>query len=443
MSPYVEGSTVVGGRKRAKVQRGRHVAGADNGTAMSGMPSPEQPARRGRGRHRRSWGERVLLGLIVLAALALVGAGALYGYARYRFSQIPKVAIPSLSSIADGAPFNVLLVGSDSRQGESAAQEQQFGSPTEVTGARSDVIKILHVDPASGTARILDIPRDTLVTMSGVGSTYGSYNRINVPFGTSADALVQTIQDTFGIPISHYVEIDFFGFEGAVDAVGGVTMDFPYPAKDAYTGLNVTQPGCQLLNGGYSLAVARSRHYEYFKDGYWQYDPTSDFGRIQRQDAFLRALINRAESRYNPLTINAFLGSIVHDVTIDNTFSLGELLSLAQRYHAFSSASLQSYTLPTYSVGSWGSYGDVLFVKEPDAQNLITQFLGTAPQTPTTPPIAPSGYPVPLSSLGTGSSGTGSSGTGSSASAPGAAGAGTTTTSTTAPPQADFDPTPC
>jgi LCP family protein required for cell wall assembly len=442
MAPYVDSSTVAGGRRRAKAPRGRHAAGRGAPVTVPGETTspPEPPGRRRRRRRRRSTGERILFWVIVVTLVALVGAGALYGYLRYRFDQIPKVAIPSLSSIAGGAPFNVLLVGSDSRQGETAAQAKAYGSAIDVSGARSDVIKILHVDPATGTARILDIPRDTLVPLSGTGTTYGRYNRVNVPFGISADALVQTIQNTLGIPITHYVAISFFGFIGAVDSVGGVSLNFPYPAKDAYTGLNVTQPGCQLLNGAYSLAVARSRHYEYYKNGYWQYDPSSDYGRIQRQDAFLKALLNRAESRYNPLTVNAFLGSIVHDVTIDNTFTLGDLLSLSQRYHAFSSGSLQSYTLPTYSVGYYGSFGDVLFVKEPDAQNMITEFLGSPPLQPTTPPIAPSGYAVtvpPGTKSGTGTSGTSST---SSSAAPGAA---STTTATTAPPPPAYNPTAC
>ncbi|HUO47626.1 MAG TPA: LCP family protein [Acidimicrobiales bacterium] len=432
MAPYVDGSTLAGGRRRGKVPRHARGAGAPD-SAPPGDPPSTQPGR-SRRRPRRSLAEKILLGVIVVVLLALLGAGTLYGYLRYRWGQVAKVAVPSLSAPSAGAPFNVLLVGSDSRQGETNSQQaSQFGSPSEVVGARSDVIKILHIDPAAGTARILDIPRDTIVALSGAGTAYGRYNRVNVPYGVSADALVQTIQNTFGIPISHYIAINFFGFVGAVDSVGGVYMNFPYPAKDAYTGLNITQTGCQLVNGGYALAVARSRHYEYLKNGYWQYDPTSDYGRIQRQDAFLKALIQRAESRYNPLTLNAFLGSIVHDVTIDNTFSLGDLVSLSQRYHAFSPSGLQSLTLPTYSVGYWGSFGDVLFVKEPDAQAVITQFLGGPPQTPTTPPLAPSGYPLPLSAL----SPPQPSGTTATTSAAG------TTTSTTAPPPAAYNPTPC
>ena len=103
-------------------------------------------------------------------------------------------------------------------------------------------------------------------------SEIGQYNRINATYNNGPDQLVQTIEANFGIPIEHVVQIDFAGFQGAVDAIGGINLDFPYPAKDAETGLDIQQAGCQHLNGGYSLAVARSRDYQYYKDGYWQYD---------------------------------------------------------------------------------------------------------------------------------------------------------------------------
>ena len=65
-------------------------------------------------------------------------------------------------------PYNVLLIGSDSRAGETAAEAQQFGNATNAGGQRSDTIKIVHVDPAAGTASSLSIPRDTYVTLSGL-----------------------------------------------------------------------------------------------------------------------------------------------------------------------------------------------------------------------------------------------------------------------------------
>jgi LCP family protein required for cell wall assembly len=380
---------------------------------------------------RRSWPERTLLAAVIVVILALIGMGAGYGYIKYRFDQVTKVAVKHLKVSAVGQPFNVLAIGSDSRAGDTPAEQQSLGATTE--GQRSDVVKIVHVDPATGAIRVLSIPRDTMVTVAGDTSQIGQYNRINSTYDTGPDQLVQTIEANFGIAINHVVQVNFTGFRGAVDAIGGINLDFPVPARDVYTGLDITTPGCQHLNGGYSLAVARSRHYEYYQDGYWQTDGTSDFGRIQRQNAFLKALINQAETRYNPLTINAFIGSVVQGVTIDNTFTTAGLIDLAREFHSFSSASLATATLPTYSEGSntFAGLGDVLYVQQPDAQETITQFLGQAPETATTPPPDPDGAPttVPTTVPATGTTAPGETTTPASS-----------TTTTTLP---NFDPTPC
>jgi LCP family protein required for cell wall assembly len=285
---------------------------------------------------------------------------------------------------------------------------------------------------------VLSIPRDTVVTVAGDTSQIGKYNRINATYNVGPDQLVQTIEANFGIPIEHVVQINFEGFRGAVDAIGGIYLNFPYPAKDTYTGLNITQTGCQHVNGGYSLAVARSRHYEYFKDGYWQYDGTSDFGRIQRQNAFLKAVINQAEKQYSPLTLNAFIGSVVQGVTIDSTFTVSDLISLAQQFHTFASQSLATATLPTYNASSYefGYLGSVLYVQEPQATQVITQFLGGPPEAALTPPPGPDGV-VSTTTTSTYPTGNTLNTTGGSTPATLAPSATTTTVET------DFDPTPC
>jgi LCP family protein required for cell wall assembly len=389
----------------------------------------------------------VLLAAIVLVGLALAVATSGYVYLQYRWHQVRRVDLPGLRSVASGQPFNVLLVGSDSRQGETSGEARAFGSASVVGGQRSDVIKILHVDPAKGTARILDIPRDTFVVLSGMpaGSTISNPNRINAAFDAGPEPLVETIERTFGIPIAHYVEVDFNGFMGAVDAVGGVNLDFPYPARDAYSGLDITRVGCQHLNGPQALAVARSRHYEYFVDGSWHEDPTSDFGRIERQDAFLRALVKAAESHYNPLTLNAFVGSVVHDVVVDSTFSLADMVSLATRYHAFSPSDLESYVLPTYGVNGYEDYGDVLFVLEPQASELLARFLGEAPEQATTPPPVPQGTYVTVPGIYGRLGSAPPAGRSQAATIPPASSGVPTSAATSAstPAPAAFDPTPC
>jgi hypothetical protein len=178
------------------------------------------------------------------------------------------------------------------------------------------------------------------------------------------------------------------------------------------SGLVVNHPGCQLVNGVQALAVARSRHYLYSpsnrpwpKDGValyhqgdlstlaadgWLYDGTSDYGRIIRQNAFLRAMFARVKgSLGNPFKINSFLANLPKGVAIDSTFTFPEMIGLALKFHNYNTATMQTYTLPTYP-GLLGS-SDVLFVQEPQAEQLLTQIFGASLNRPTKPPPAPSG----------------------------------------------------
>jgi LCP family protein required for cell wall assembly len=121
----------------------------------------------------------------------------------------------------------VLLIGSDSRVGESAADAAHLGNQSDAGGQRSDVVKIVHIVPATGQVSVLSIPRDTVVTVAGDTSQIGKYNRINATYNVGPDQLVQTIEANFGIPIEHVVQINFEGFRGAVDAIGGIYLNFP------------------------------------------------------------------------------------------------------------------------------------------------------------------------------------------------------------------------
>jgi LCP family protein required for cell wall assembly len=394
--------------------------------------------RRRSGKLRWSTRKKVVVSLLSALVLLVAVAGGSYGYLRYRYDQIGKIHIDNEVAAQDGAPFTLLVIGSDSRAGESAAAAQAFGSASEVTGQRSDVVQLWRVTPATKSIQVMSIPRDTVVTMLPPDSSqFGTYNRINSSFNTGANQLVKTITANFGIPINHVVEVDFSGFQDAVQALGGVYMDFPYPAKDAYSGLDITTPGCQLLDGAQALAVARARHYEYDENGTWLYDGTSDFGRIQRQDVFIKAMMSAAKSKLNPLTINAFLGSLNQGITIDDGLGFNELISLALTYHSYDPSNLQGQTLPTEAADAFGGLGDVLTVQQPQAQQMLVNIFGSSLVTPTNPPPDANGVPqspptaTPTTAPPATASGSGSSG----------AGSGGTTSTTTPPPS--FDPTNC
>jgi LCP family protein required for cell wall assembly len=374
------------------------------------------------------------LGLVALIIIGLLGGT--YLYANYRFGQIHKVSISSEQALIAGQPFNVLVVGSDSRAGLTGQTAAQAGSAAVTPGQRSDVVMVWHINPATKKITILSIPRDTMVTMPpSLVPTVGQFNRINTAYGTGTNQLVQIIQNNFGIPINHVVQVNFSGFIGATNALGGVWLDFPYPSKDAYSGLNITTPGCQLVTGTQALATARSRHFYYYANGQWNYDGTSDFGRIRRQDAFLKSLVDSAKSKYNPLTINAFLGSIPQGVQIDSRFSLSELVGLAVDFHSVDPNSIATETMPNYDVGYVSPWGDVLFVKEPDAQQLLVDTYGSQLQRPKTPP--------PNSSLQTPQPPTITPTTVPKAVSTGNAKGTTTTTGVPAVATPSFDPVPC
>ena len=305
-----------------------------------------------------------------------------YGYVEWKLSQITSVTCHACKKTVPGRPFNVLVVGSDSRVGDTGQAATSFGSASQVGGQRSDTIKIVHVDPAAGTAKVLSIPRDTFVSLSGMPATsdLSTKNKVNTAFDDGIEPLVQTLQNTLGIPINHFVTIDFSGVINLVNAVGTISLDFPYPVRDDddgndNSGLQITHPGCQPLDGNMALALARSRYYQYYENGLWHSDPSSDLGRIERQNIVISAIIDKAKGDLNPIDLNRVLGAVVGDVSKDPRLSGNDLVSLATHYHAFSGSSLQTWTLPTTGVVTSG-YGDVEVVQEARAQQVIAQFLG-------------------------------------------------------------------
>jgi LCP family protein required for cell wall assembly len=382
-------------------------------------------------RRRKKRGGRRQTVLRVGLAAAVVGigfAGGSYLYAQWRFSKVTNVkcgeaCLPTLP----GQPFNILSIGSDSRVGLTGAMAAQTGAGG-VSGQRSDVIKIIHVDPSVPSISVISIPRDTLVTLQPAIAQYfqSKYQRINVNLvqGASMTAgpqmLAKTITANFGIPINHIVEVSFGGLANSVIALGGVYMSFPHTSADTYSGLRINTTGCQHLTGMQALSVARSRHFYYSPHNYqwtrannllvaqrgvtpagWVYDGTSDYGRIKRQDAFLRAMMLVATKEYNPFTINDVLSKLPAGVQLDSSFSLNTLIGLAVKFHSYDPNSMQTYTLPVVSPGP-NPYGSVLTVDQYAAQQLFVKIFGATLVTETTPApnsklqsILPPHIPVP------------------------------------------------
>jgi len=369
--------------------------GEDHAKSRSDLQGDLRKSRKKEQKRKHRWRRRTLYALSLIILLAAVGAGSLYFYADYRFGQIKKVHAKHLvraAPVGSQQPLTLLLVGSDTRAFvDNSTQENAFGSGSVEGGSRSDVTMAVRIDPATKTVTVLSIPRDLWVDIPGDVPDISGMNRINAAFNSGPDLLIQTIEKVLDIPINHYASVDFPGFSGMVDALGGVTMDFPTAVKDQYSGLDVTTTGCQVVSGTTALELVRSRHL-YYKNsaGEWDYDGQSDFSRIQRQDAFFRAVLAKLNATgLDPLTINAFLGAAVTNLTIDDTLTKTDLFNLAEDFKGLSSSHLVTETLPTTSFVTDGG-ADVLQEAQPFAQNMINAFnaIGSTPPPTTTTTVA-------------------------------------------------------
>jgi LCP family protein required for cell wall assembly len=330
----------------------------------------------------------VLIGINIFVAVCVLGAASLYGYVKWRFGQINRVTIsgllhpsrrvggPAGSTSAAGAPINILVVGSDTRAFVQAgsADAQAFGPAGSSAGA-SDTIMLVHLDPTARTASLLSIPRDLWVPIAGKNYS----QRINTAIQISPDVLVRTIQDDLGIPINHFVEVNFQTFRDVVNAIGGVKFWYPEPVRDSYSGLNITNPGCYTLDGNMALALVRARHMEYYDAGYWHVEGESDLARIRRQQLFVKKVVHKAQSAglFNLTAINGIVGGVVNNLTVDSGFSQSEMLKLAKIYRNFNPDATPTATLPT--VGTVIGGGDVLLLVKSEASAVIAAWQGISP----------------------------------------------------------------
>ena len=257
---------------------------ADSRPAAPPPPGAGEPGRevgpRGAGRPRHT--ARRIVAFLALAGLVWGVATAAAVSATW--SAVGRVdAEPAVGHIADTAGRNVLMVGSDGRANLSAAERKKLGTGF-AEGARTDSIMILHT--GSGDPTLVSIPRDSYVEIPGHGM-----NKINAAFALGGPALLaETVEKATGLALDGYLEIGFGGFAELVDSVGGVRMCLPTAISDEKAHIDLPA-GCQVLDGTNSLGYVRARYF----------DPLGDLGRVQRQRAFLGALMGKLATPANVL----------------------------------------------------------------------------------------------------------------------------------------------
>ncbi|MEU6234139.1 LCP family protein [Kitasatospora sp. NPDC047058] len=283
-----------------------------------------------------------------VAALVVLGAGAA-GYAYFKLNgNIKSVDIDARlgtarpPSATDGS-FNVLVLGSDSRNGLNG---RLAGGDTGET-ARSDTAMVVHVNQDHSRAEVVSIPRDTLVTRpectdaKGLPTPVAKRAMYNSAYETGGAACaVKTTELLTGLRMDHYVEIDFEGFARVVDALGGATVTTTVPIHDQDSGLDLAA-GEHHLDGKQALAFVRTRHG--VGDG-------SDLGRIELQKQMVKSLLQQTGGLGlfgNPARLWSVGDTLTRSITTDSALaSVNSLVGLAQELKGIGPDQLSMVTLP-------------------------------------------------------------------------------------------------
>ncbi|MGN8245670.1 LCP family protein [Cellulomonas soli] len=378
-------------------------------------------------RHARTTGtHRVLRGLaITMTGVVTFGlAGAASVYAKMN-SNMDSVSVAGLvdpiieATPADpddpnaGKDVNILIMGSDVRDGENAS----IGG--EASGMRSDTTIVVHVSADRQRVELVSIPRDSLVDVPACrmtdGSSTGAYNGMfNSAFATGADnggdiasaaaCTINTVQKNTNVRIDHFVVVDFVGFISMVDALGGVNICIP-EAIDSPKAALVLSAGNQTLNGSQALGYARARTGEGLGDG-------SDTNRLGRQQRLIAAVVNEVLSK-NLLTdlpsLLQFASAATSSLTTDpGLASVDAIPGLAYSLRGVSTSNVSFMTIPFAAAPNdpnrvvWTSEADEVWaniasdVPMLGVEETPSATQTTAPSDPTTAPPADTTTTAPV-----------------------------------------------
>lgn len=308
-------------------------------------------------RPRLSGKLRIFVVFNITLALVTMVAGAGLVYANWKLGSRQVVSIDPVTQnngdlnlpVGDLTAKNFLVTGSDNAAcvDPNSRFAGAFGDRTSY-GERSDSIMVVRVNPTDNQAAILSFPRDMYVKLYANGRK----GRINSSFEKrNPNQLIRVIKDNFGISIDHYVNVDFCAFSDIVDAVGGVRVPFEYRSRDTRTGFRVMTPNtCYNFEGDHALAYLRSRRYSWYDPavGNWQQDGTSDWGRINRQQDFLKRMIRKSldKARTDPRVATGILSATLKNVITDDRLTPLTVLQLGQAMRDFDTETMGNYTMP-------------------------------------------------------------------------------------------------
>ncbi len=312
-----------------------------------------RPGRSYNGKRKPRWGRIALVVGAVVLVVGLIAGISLYGYANGLNDDLKRT--DAFSDITAGRPVktvdgarNILLVGSDSRDPDA--------SKDDTNAWRADTLIIMHIPADHKSAQLVSIPRDLWVQIPSGNSadcSSGSRAKINAAFAFGGlPRAVRTVECMTDVHLDHVLAIDFGGFKEVTDALGGVDLKVEQSITSIHKPFRKFTKGTMHMDGAQALDWIRQR--KQFARG--------DFARMQHQQEFLKALMDKAASTgtlSNPAKLNSFLKATTNAITADQEFSLTDM---AVQFRSLRGENLTFLTSP--NVGSQTIAGQSVVVSD-------------------------------------------------------------------------------
>ena len=234
---------------------------------------------------------------------------------------------------------NILLLGSDTRATRDEDEDDE-GFGTLPNGGRSDTMMLVHIPTDRDAIYITSIMRDTWLDIPGVGTA-----KINRAFASGGvPKAVETLEGLFGVRVDHVASIDFEGFKGLTNALGGVTINNPIAFRQSLTNGMYFPQGTQTLDGEQALAFVRER----------KSFPGSDYQRVKNQQLFVKAMLGQILSRdtlTNPGKVQDVIGEISPYIAVDDSLDAATVAKLASGMLDIRTSDMTFFTLPNKGPG--------------------------------------------------------------------------------------------
>ncbi|GAB1820357.1 LCP family protein [Herbidospora sp. RD11066] len=372
------------------------VAAAVPLSAPIGGPPPGKPpkaAKKGGGGGRPKAGLGAL-GWVSVVLTTVMVAGSLTAYTVYRrtLGNIRQVnvndALGANRPENQTGAINVLLVGSDTRQGDNARYGQK--AAREDHSERTDTIMLLHVSPQRDQARLISFPRDSMVQIPACTNAQtkaempAQLGMINSAFNLGGIVCtIQTIESLTQIRVDHYIKVDFTGFKNIVNALGGIEICLPQAVDDRASKLTLPA-GRQVVRGEAALGYVRIR----------KIGNGSDLERIKRQQVFLSQVVKKATSSdliSNPSKLLEVVGAATKSVEMDDQLNTETLIQVAQSAQKLTARGFKAMTVP---VEAYVADANRVQWRQPQANNLFAA-IRTDSEIATTAPTPPASSAPP------------------------------------------------